>query len=155
MARDYGAAGRVEKSRDRHMKAGMTAARHSHNDRRALAALVAVFALLVQALIPAAAMAAPTDAAGALVICTAAGTQTLTADGRAAGPASSSHKGFGGMPCQDCLAAAMAVVAPSPVPAIEPVAYAVARVDHAPVARLLAPRARAPPRPPGQGPPTA
>lgn len=133
----------------------MTAPRHDRHDRRALAALVAVFALMAQALIPAAAMAAQPDAAGAMVICTAAGTQTLTADGKPAAPASGSHRGFGGMPCQDCLAAAMAVVAPSPVPAIEPVVYALARVDHAPVVRLPAPRARAPPRPPGQGPPTA
>jgi hypothetical protein len=133
----------------------MTAARHSRHDRGALAALMAVFALLVQALIPAAAVAGQADAAGAVVICTAAGPQTVTADGRPAAPVSGSHKGFGGMPCQDCLAAAMAVVAPSPAPAIEPIVYAMARIDHAPIARLPAPRARAPPRPPGQGPPTA
>jgi hypothetical protein len=59
------------------------------------------------------------------------------------------------MPCQDCLAAALAVVAPAPAPEVQPVAYAIARVEHAPVRSVLAPRARAPPRPPGQGPPTA
>ncbi|MFI4964677.1 MAG: DUF2946 family protein [Caulobacterales bacterium] len=130
----------------------MPPVRAAKHDRRAIAALLAVFALMVQALIPAAAMAAQPGPAGALVICTASGAHAVAPDG---GPAPPAHRGFGGMPCQDCLAAAMAVVAASPVMAIEPVAYQTARVDHAPVVRLLAPRARAPPRPPGQGPPTA
>ena len=129
---------------------------HARRDRRALAALVAVFALMVQALIPAAAMAQAPDGRGATVICTAAGTRTIAADGAAKAPKpGDARRGFGGMPCQDCLAAAMAAVtAPSPV-AMQPVVYETARVEHAPVVRLLAPRARAPPRPPGQGPPTA
>ena len=123
------------------------------HDRRALAALVAVFALLVQALIPSAARAAARpDPAAALVICTANGTQTITPDGKPAAPVP--KKTLGGMPCQDCLAAALAVVAPGPV-TIQPVAYETARVEHAPVRAVFAPRARAPPRPPGQGPPTA
>jgi hypothetical protein len=126
--------------------------RHSAtHDRRALAALVAVFALLVQALIPSAAIAAQSGPAGALVICTATGTQTITPDGD---PATAPKKGFGGMPCQDCLAAALAVVAAAPV-TVERVAYQAARVEHAPVRSVFAPRARAPPRPPGQGPPNA
>jgi hypothetical protein len=130
----------------------MPPARPVKHDRRAIAALFAVFALMVQALIPAAAMANQLDRGGALVICTSGGTQTITSDGA---PASPAHKGFAGMPCQDCLAAAMAVVAPAPAPSVQPVAYAIARVEHAPVRSVLAPRARAPPRPPGQGPPTA
>jgi len=127
----------------------MPPARQSAHDRRAFAALFAVFALLVQALIPAAAVARP-DPSGALTICTATGTETIAAHGQPAAP----HKGFGGMPCQDCLAAAMAAVV-TPQLAIQPVAYAAERVGHAPVVSLLEPRARAPPRPPGQGPPTA
>lgn len=127
----------------------MPSVRHPAHDRRALAALFAVFALLVQALIPAAAMARP-DPAGGIVICTATGTQTITPHGQPGAP----HKGFGGMPCQDCLTAAMAAVV-TPQLAVQPVAYAAERVEHAPVDRLLEPRARAPPRPPGQGPPTA
>lgn len=126
-----------------------SAAKH---DRRAIAALVAVFALMVQALIPAAAMAGQPGPTGALTICTADGAHEL-APGDA--PAAPRHKGFGGMPCQDCLAAAMAAVAANPIVAIEPVSYVVGRVEHAPTVRQLAPRARAPPRPPGQGPPTA
>jgi hypothetical protein len=130
----------------------MPRTRHA-SDRRAVAALLAVFALTVQALIPAAAMAARPDAGGALVICTATGARTILADGKAA-PARP-REGFGGMPCQDCLAAAMAALSPEPAQAARPVVYAIARVEHAPASRLLAPRARAPPRPPGQGPPTA
>jgi hypothetical protein len=133
-------------------RAAMSPTHTVKQDRRALAALLAVFALMVQALIPGAAMAGRLDPAGTTIICTATGTEALAPDGRPASP----HKpGFGGMPCQDCLAAAMAIVAPAPAPTIQPVAYAVARVEHAPVRSALAPRARAPPRPPGQGPPTA
>jgi hypothetical protein len=128
----------------------MSPNRPAKHDRRALAALLAVFALLVQALIPAAAMAARPDPTGAMIICTATGAQTIATDGKPEAP----KKGFAGMPCQDCLAAAMAAVAPAPV-TVEPVAYAIARVEHAPVRPVFAPRARAPPRPPGQGPPTA
>ncbi|WP_372782144.1 DUF2946 domain-containing protein [Phenylobacterium sp.] len=126
----------------------MPSARQPTNDRRALAALLAVFALLVQALIPAAAMARPEPADG-LTICVSTGVQTLAAHGQPA-----PHKGFAGMPCQDCLAAAMAIVI-APELAVRPVAYAAERLEHAPVLSLLEPRARAPPRPPGQGPPTA
>jgi hypothetical protein len=133
----------------------MSSRRHTvQYDRRALAALLAVLALLVQALIPAAAMARP-DASGGMVICTATGTLTIGSDGKPEAPHSKApHKGFGGMPCQDCLAVAMAAVV-TPDLAVQPVAYAAERVVHAPVTPLLEPRARAPPRPPGQGPPTA
>src|SRR4051812_48093284 len=128
----------------------MPTSRQRRTDRRAIIALFAVFALLVQAFMPAAAMAAQADQGPAQLICVGGSLQLLTADGKAPAP----HKGMAGMPCQDCLAVAMAVVIPPPV-AIAPVAYVVARVDHAPSIGLLAPRARAPPRPPGQGPPTA
>jgi hypothetical protein len=131
----------------------MPKSRRTVNDRKALAALIGVFALMLQALVPAAAMAARSGPDGAVVICTAEGTQTVSADGRSAG-APASHKRFGGMPCQDCLAAAMAALAPAPA-VIEPVAYQTARADLTTSARPLAPRARAPPRPPGQGPPAA
>jgi hypothetical protein len=127
----------------------MPSARHPTHDRRAVAALLAVLALLVQALIPAAAMARP-DASGRIVICTATGTETIGSDGKPAAP----DKGFGGMPCQDCLAVAMAAVI-APGLAVQRVAYAAERVEHVPVTSLVQPRARAPPRPPGQGPPTA
>jgi hypothetical protein len=122
------------------------------HERRAICALFAVFALMVQVLMPTAAMAARPDPAATMVICTAKGTEVVTPDGKPAAP----HKqAFDGMPCQDCLAAAMAVAPPAPAPDLQRVAYAVARVEHATVRAVLAPRARAPPRPPGQGPPTA
>ena len=117
-------------------------------DRRALAVLVAVFALLVQALVPAAAMAAAQDASGVMVICTATGVATVS------DKAPGKPKGFAGMPCQDCLAAALAVTQ-TPELAVQPVIYVAARVEHTPAQRTIEPRARAPPRPPGQGPPTA
>ena len=118
-------------------------------DGRALAALVAMFALMVQALVPAAAMATTPDAAGLAVICTQNGTATVSFGSHPSKP-----KGFAGMPCQDCLAAALAVI-PAPELAIQHVTYVTARVEHVLATRLLEPRARAPPRPPGQGPPTA
>jgi hypothetical protein len=118
------------------------------HERRAIVALFAVFALLVQALIPAAALAGPRLVAGDL-ICDAG---HVRADATGA-PVGQHHRALGGMPCQDCLAAAMAAVTP-PAPAVAPVAYAVARVEHVAAAPALEPRARAPPRPFGQGPPT-
>ncbi|HEY2752500.1 DUF2946 domain-containing protein [Phenylobacterium sp.] len=118
----------------------------ARNERRAIVALFAVFALLVQSLIPAAAMAGPRLVAGDL-ICEGG---RVHADGTGV-PAN--HKALG-MPCQDCLAAAVVAIAP-PIPELEPAAYAPAHVEHAAFIALLAPRARAPPRPFGQGPPTA
>jgi len=116
-------------------------------ERTAIVALFAVFALLVQALIPAAALAGPRLVPGDL-ICDAG---HVRAD--AAG-APVSHKAMGGMPCQDCLAAAMAAIAP-PILDLQRVAYAVVRIEHVAFLALPAPRARGPPRPFGQGPPTA
>jgi hypothetical protein len=116
------------------------------SERRAIVALFAVFALLVQALIPAAAAAGPHLVAGDL-ICDAG---HVRADAK--GPPANRH--LGGMPCQDCLAAAMAATTP-PTLELTPVAYAAARVEHVAVVALPVPRARGPPRPFGQGPPIA
>jgi hypothetical protein len=118
-------------------------------ERRTLAVLVAVFALMVQALVPAAAMAATPNASETMLICTGTGVTTMSGQAEPSKP-----KGFAGMPTQDCLAAALAVTQLPPL-AIQPVIYAAARIERAPVERLIEPRARAPPRPPGQGPPTA
>ena len=128
----------------------MHTARRSRGDRWAFAALVAMFALLVQAMLPPSAMASAAASDPFSIICTGSGTATAQAESAAEKPA----KGFAGMPCQDCLAAAMAFVA-TPELTIAPVAYAVAFVEHEPDAQHIAPRARAPPRPFGQGPPTA
>ncbi len=118
------------------------------NERKAIIALFAVFALLVQALIPAAAMASPRLVAGD-VICDGGRVHTAAAPAGAAG-----HRAMAGMPCQDCLAAALAAVTP-PQPAFERVAYVAARIEHAPEPAPITPRARGPPRPFGQGPPSA
>ena len=126
----------------------MRIGRAMSRDMRGLAALVAMFALMVQALAPAAAMAASPDA---MIICTQSGTATV-AFAPAGSP--SKPKGFAGMPCQDCLAAAMAMIE-TPQLAIQPVVYLTERMEHAPTEQPIEPRARAPPRPPGQGPPTA
>lgn len=114
-------------------------------------ALLAMLALLVQALIPAAAMAH--DAAGqSVMICTADGAKVEQVSGDVIGK--KDPKGFAGLPCAQCLAVALATTT-APDVAVAPVLYGV-HVAPAPVAALTGVAlARAPPRPPGQGPPTA
>jgi hypothetical protein len=114
-------------------------------------ALLAMLALLVQALIPAAAMAH--DAAGqSVVICTADGAKAVDVAGDVIGK--KDPKGFGGLPCAQCVAVALATTTPPDI-AVAPVLYS-ARIAPAPHAALTGVAlARAPPRPPGQGPPTA
>ena len=115
-----------------------------------IVAAFAVFALLIQALLPAAAMAAQRGDDGGVIVCTLDGAKTLYA----AQLPTSKQKGFAGLPCQDCLAAAMAFVATPPL-TISSAPSAYVRVEHhvRPAVRLAF--ARAPPRPFGQGPPTA
>jgi len=114
-------------------------------------ALLAMLALLVQALMPAAAMAH--DAAGqSIVICTTDGAKSVQVEGDVIGK--KDPKGFAGLPCSQCLAVALATTTPPDV-AVAPVLYSV-HAAPAPVAALTGVAlARAPPRPPGQGPPTA
>jgi hypothetical protein len=114
-------------------------------ERRAMIALVAVFALLVQALIPAFAMAAPA-AGGEMLICTQMGLQTAPGDTGA--PAAADHS------CKHCLCPAPVADSP-PVASVQRIAYAGAEAPIAPRPHRLIPPARAPPRPPGQGPPTS
>ena len=114
-------------------------------------ALLAMLALLVQALIPAAAMAH--DAAGqSVMICTADGAKVEQVSGDVIGK--KDPKGFAGLPCAQCVAVSLAVTTPPDV-TVAPVLYAV-RITPAPRAALTGVAlARAPPRPPSQGPPTA
>ncbi|MBU1514264.1 MAG: DUF2946 domain-containing protein [Alphaproteobacteria bacterium] len=114
-------------------------------ERRAMIALLAVFALLVQALIPALAMPAP-GAAGEMLICTPIGLQTGPSDPGA--PASAEHS------CKHCLCPAP-MADPPPQVSVQRVAYVVISAEPAPKPRRVTPPARAPPRPPGQGPPTS
>jgi hypothetical protein len=114
-------------------------------ERRAMIALLAVFALLVQALIPGMAAAAPT-ADPAMVICTEAGPKPAPVGDSAPGRPPADHA------CQHCLCPALATAAP-PTFEAQPVAYVTAEAARAPDAPPPPRRARAPPRPPGQGPP--
>jgi hypothetical protein len=114
-------------------------------------ALLAMLAVFVQALMPAAAMAH--DAAGqSVLICTADGAKSVEVAGDVIGK--KDPKGFGGLPCAQCVAVALATTTPPDI-AVAPVLYG-ARVEPAPHAALTGVAlARAPPRPPGQGPPSA
>jgi hypothetical protein len=115
-------------------------------ERRAVIALLAVFALLVQALVPSIANAARVGPGGQ-VICTGHGLQTIPTGDIA--PA----QGTPSRPCEHCVCPLLAA---APPPALT---YAVARLSYsreaAPAAAPgdLPTPARAPPRPPGQGPP--
>lgn len=116
-------------------------------ERRAMIALVAVFALLVQALVPAIANAAPRSG-GEQVICNGYGLQTISLDDAEGGKRSSAA------PCEQCVCPPLGIETPATTAPAVVVAYA---REAAPEAARpdLPPPARAPPRPPGQGPPTA
>lgn len=113
-------------------------------ERRAMVALVAVFALLVQALVPSLAAAGTLSGEG-LSICTQAGLAPAPDGGSAPAPA--------GHDCQHCVCPAL-TAEPPPVASVQPVAYAEPAAPVADTPRGVRPQARAPPRPPGQGPPT-
>ena len=123
--------------------------RHGRNQGALLALLVALVALIGQALLPAAALAAQGGGVSYQVLCTSDGAKTVAVD-----ESGQPKKGFAGLPCQDCLAAAAALTF-TPGLTVAPAAYAAQTVRHAAAADRPAPRARAPPRPPGQGPPNS
>lgn len=115
------------------------------------ALMAALFALLVQLMAPSV-MAAELGRGETMVICTVMGVQTVQAP--TSGTGEDGKAALGGLPCLDCLAPAHAAL-PAPVLPVLSVAYAVGRIEHAPAARFVVPPARAPPRPPGQGPPAS
>lgn len=117
----------------------------ARTERRAMIALVAVFALLVQALLPAMARAAPPPDS-ATVICTQAGAAPVRNPNPEHPPADHA--------CKQCLCPALAST-PPPVAHIEPVAYVETAAPRTTTPHTLHPPARAPPRPPGQGPPSS
>jgi hypothetical protein len=106
-------------------------------------ALCAAFALLVQILAPAFAAAGPRLPDGSLLIC---------ADGGASPAGAPVPMGDDDHSCDHCVCPAP-VIAPAPTAAVQRVAYSVQAADPAPPPRFLTPPVRAPPRPPGQGPP--
>lgn len=112
---------------------------------RPIAAAFAVFALLIHVFMPMAAVAAP-SADEPTVICTLHGAQTL--------PGQPPAKGTPANSCQQCCLAVAAVdLAPPAADLAAPLAYE--RLDPRPAPQVRLALARAPPRPPGQGPPTA
>lgn len=116
--------------------------------RGVLPATLALLALCIQLLIPAASLATEAKSdARTVVLCTVDGAKTVTVPGD-----DTQHHGFGGLKCHDCVMASIAAVSPGDAPAL-PVRYA-AESRLAPIARAARlPGARAPPRPPSTGPP--
>lgn len=117
--------------------------RAGRDERRGMIALCAAFILLVQMLAPAFAAAGPRLPDGSLVICADGG---MAPTGAPAPTDDSDHS------CDHCVCPAP-VTAAAPTAAIQRVAYSVQAADPAPPPRFLTPPVRAPPRPPGQGPP--
>jgi hypothetical protein len=117
-------------------------------ERRAMIALLAVFALLVQALVPAIANAAPARPGEPQVICTGHGLSTIHYGDAA--PAKGALAGH----CEHCVCPPAALSPPASAEPAVAVAYAVAARPET-AAADLPPPARAPPRPPGQGPPVS
>lgn len=111
-------------------------------------ALVMAFALLIQGLVPGAAMAHEMSQSRTVVLCTEGGEKTVTV------PNDASHKGFAGFKCADCVMASIASVLP-PAPVVAPIRYVqIIRAEHSrPALNIAARRVRL--LPPSQGPPTA
>lgn len=116
--------------------------------RSPLAVLFAVAALLIQALVPAATLAAESMGAVRVELCTPQGAKTvvLDHDGKV-------QNGFAGLPCQDCLGATLAVTT-TPELSVVPIAYVAERIVQVTTVEVVLRGARAPPRPFGQGPPS-
>lgn len=118
-------------------------------------ALLAMLALVAQALLPAAVMAAPRGHDQRWAVCTASGLKFVERGDRSdfAKPTPTKNA-IAGMACLDCVACAMAATE-TPTANVVAVRYATA-LKRAASNIALDPRiARAPPRPPGQGPPIA
>lgn len=130
------------------MKKG--AQRRNVSGRRLIVAWLALLALLGQALIPGAAMA-HTRAGGSRTVelCTREGLKTITVEA----PAPSKPKGFAGLPCIQCVMACVTAMTPTAPTLSIPVRYVAYPATFTVLAPKGTPGARAPPRPPGQGPP--
>ena len=114
-------------------------------ERRAIAGLFAIFALLIQAFAPMAAFAGPQGAGG--VLCVAHGVQTGPTDHAPA-------KGTPAHGCEHgCCPASVTASPPDAVPLAEAVAYVAAAPSLEPRTELAPGRGLAAPPPPSQGPP--
>jgi hypothetical protein len=118
----------------------------SRAERRGIVAIFAVFALLVQILAPGFASAAPRLPDGSLLIC-ADGAMTAP-QGVPAPPGADDH------PCDHCICPP-AMFTPASAIGVARITYARRIPATAPSPRFRTPPARAPPRPPGQGPPVS
>jgi hypothetical protein len=112
--------------------------------RPAWPALLVALAMLLQGLIPAAAIAH--DHHDQVQICTSAGLKLVSL-----GAKHHHDRGFGGLACEQCVMASLAAVAAAPPQAVLPST----RVERVAPPQLERPsvRTRAPPRPPSRGPP--
>jgi hypothetical protein len=118
-------------------------------ERRAIAALVAVFALLVQALIPSLAMAAASPAFDHGVICADAGHGGFVRNDGSGAPAP--HQGAG---CDHCVCPTAAAPPSTLAEVAVPVRYAFAATTGLPARQGPTPgRGLAAPPPPSRGPP--
>ena len=131
------------------MTPAMEIGAHRDRSRRgsALAVLFAVAALLIQALLPAASLAAESLGSVRVELCTAEGAKTVILD-----QDGNTQKGFAGLPCHDCLGATLAVTT-TPELSVVPATYVAQRIALPPTVEVVLRGARAPPRPFGQGPP--
>jgi hypothetical protein len=141
----------LRKRPTRFKAAAMAAAAHPRRRPRAKVApvLIGLLALWIQALVPAAALAASGGRPErTMVICTAMGAQTITLTS----DEGETRQGFAGLPCQDCLGLTIAATTPP----LLTLARAHFPAELAPETTTTEPglrRARAPPRPHSQGPP--
>lgn len=108
--------------------------------------MLAALALVIQLLVPAAAMAHE-RAAEQVVICTGDGAVTVSLDAEGQ---PKTH--FAGMACDACIFASIAAL-PAPDLTFSPVVHAPQVVALAPQAAQAALYARPPPKPPSQAPP--
>lgn len=116
---------------------------------KSLAFLAAVFALVIGALLPFAALAA-VQPGRPLVICTAEGPQTIQSGGMD-GPVNK-HVGA---KCAACVTPPPAALPAPPTPQPAPIVRTYRAVVYTPTAVSPPPPARAPPRPPSTAPPHA
>jgi len=115
-------------------------------DRRAIAALFAIFALLIQAFVPMAALAGPQSAGG--VLCVAHGVQSGPSD-------HAPEKGTPARACEhSCCPAAVTASPPDAVQLAQAVAYAGPAPSLEPRRGPTPGRGLAAPPPPSQGPPS-
>lgn len=110
-------------------------------ERRAMLALIAAFALLVQALFPNLAMAASTPLTGGAICAEHAVAPTIGGDAA-----------LGGHHCGDCLCAVPSLTVSGSGTA-SPICYPKPPELHRTIQPVRDPKARGPPRPLGQGPP--